>query len=146
MQNKASQYIYRLKSGQYGEKLAQIGPVMQKLLVELAPACAQEEAYHLLARVFADHFVWTEDEQRVKEAAEVSADSLQSLDDPEAAYRKKQGESYHGYVSNITETCHPENKVQLIVKVQTEPNVSDDEQMLVDALPAPAQAGGNGRM
>jgi hypothetical protein len=65
----------------------------------------------------------------------VSADSLQSLDDPEASYRKKQGESYHGYVSNITETCHPENKVQLIVKVQTEPNVSDDEQMLVDALP-----------
>jgi hypothetical protein len=135
VQNKASQYIYRLKSGQYGERLAQIGPVMHQLLVELAADYAQEEAYHLLARVFADHFVWTDDEQRCKEAAEVSADSLQSLDDPEASYRKKQGESYHGYVSNITETCHPKNKIQLIVKVQTKPNVSDDEQMLVDALP-----------
>ena len=89
-----------------------------------------------------DHFVWTADEQRLKEPSEVRADSLepeapygQSLDDPEATYRQKQSQSYHGYVSNITETCHPENQTQLIIKVQTQPNVTDDEQMLVAALP-----------
>jgi len=135
VQNKASHYIYRLKRGQYGEKLAAIGPLMHQLVVELAADYGQEEAYLLLARVFTDHFVWNADEQRPKEASEVSADSLQSLDDPEATYRKKQGESYHGYVSNVTETCNPENDTQLIVKVQSEPNVTDDEQMLVDALP-----------
>lgn len=135
VQSKASRYIYRLKSGQYGEKMAQIGPVMHQLLVELAADYGGQEPYHLLGRVFADHFVWSEDEQRPKEPSEVSADSLQSLDDPEATYRKKQGQSYHGYVSNISETCNPDNEVQLIVKVQTEPNVTDDEQMLVDALP-----------
>ena len=135
VQSKASRYIYRLKSGQYGEKMAQIGPVMHQLLVELAADYGGQEPYHLLGRVFADHFVWSEDEQRPKEPSEVSADSLQSLDDPETTYRKKQGQSYHGYVSNISETCNPDNEVQLIVKVQTEPNVTDDEQMLVDALP-----------
>ena len=135
VKNKASQYIYRLKSGQYGEKMVQIGPVMHQLLVELAADYEGQEPYQLLSRVFADHFVWTEAEQRPKEATEVSADSLQSPDDPDATYRKKQGQSYHGYVSNISETCHPENETQLIVKVQLEPNVTDDEQMLVDALP-----------
>jgi len=136
VQSKASHYIYRLKSGQYGEKLAAIGPLMHQLLVELAADYAQEEAYLLLERVFADHFIWSEDEQRPKEPSEVSADSLQSLADPEATYRKKQGKSYHGYVGNVTETCNPDNEIQLIVQVQTEPNVTDDEQMLVDALPA----------
>ena len=36
VKSKASHYIYRLKSGQYGEKMAKIGPVMHQLLVELA--------------------------------------------------------------------------------------------------------------
>lgn len=135
IQTKASQYIYRLKRGQYGEQMAQIGPVMQQLLVELAAAYAEEDGYHLLVRVFGEHFVWTDTEQRPKEPTELSAESLQSADDPQATYRKKQGESYRGYVSNISETCHPDNESQLIVKVQTEPNVADDEQMLVDALP-----------
>lgn len=135
VERKANHYVYRLKSGQYGEKMVQIGPVMDQLLVELAADYGEQEPYHLLSRVFGDHFVWTEDEQRPKEATEVSADSLQSLDDPEATYRKKQGQSYRGYVSNISETCDPENEVQLIVKAQTESNVTDDGRMLADALP-----------
>lgn len=135
VKEKASQYIYRLKSGEYGHKIATIGPVMQRLLVELAPEYAEEMGYQLLKRVFGEHFVWTDEEQRAKENSELRADSLQSPDDWEATYRQKQGESYRGYVGNITETCHPDNPVQLIVKVQTKSNVVDDEQMLVDALP-----------
>lgn len=132
---KASQYIYRLKKGEYGDRIAAIGPVMQRLLVELASEYAEEMGYRLLKRVFGEHFVWTDEEQRAKEPSELRADSLQSPDDWEATYRQKQGESYRGYVGNITETCHPDNAVQLIVKVQTASNVADDEQMLVDALP-----------
>jgi hypothetical protein len=135
VQNKASHYIYRLKSGQYSEKVAEIGPVMHRLLTELATDYGQEDGYHLLARVFSEHFVWGDDEQRPKQPSELSARSLQSPADPEATYRQKQGESYRGYVGNLTETCHPENEIQLIIKVQTEPNVVDDEQMLVEALP-----------
>jgi len=135
VKEKASHYIYRLKSGEYGDKIAAIGPVMQRLLVELASGYAQEAGYQLLKRVFDEHFVWTQEEQRAKEPAELKADSLQAPDDWEATYRQKQGESYRGYVGNISETCHPDNPIQLIVKVQTEPNVADDGQMLVDALP-----------
>ena len=38
-------------------------------------------------------------------------------------------------MTNVTETCHPDNDVQLIVKVQTEPNNTDDATMLDDAIP-----------
>lgn len=132
---KASHFVYRLQRGQYAEKLAGIGPVMHQLLAELASDYGDEEAYGLLQRAFGDHFIWTEAEQRLKEPGELSGESLQAVSDPEATYRTKQGKSYQGYVSNITETCNPENPVQLIVKVQTEANVSDDQQMLVEALP-----------
>ena len=135
VKEKATHYIYRLKGGEYGARIAGIGPVMHQLLEELADDYREEAGYQLLSRVFGEHFVWTDAEQRPKEASELKADSLQSPDDWEATYRKKQGQSYRGYVGNMAETCHPDNETQLIVKVQTESNVADDEQMLVDALP-----------
>ena len=57
------------------------------------------------------------------------------MDDLEASYRKKTGKSYQGYVANITETCDPENDIQLITKVQVASNNVDDDKMLADALP-----------
>ena len=65
----------------------------------------------------------------------MSASSLQSPDDEQASYRQKRGEDYVGYVGNLTETCDPENDFQLIVKVQVEPNTTDDAKMLDEALP-----------
>jgi hypothetical protein len=38
-------------------------------------------------------------------------------------------------VTNLTETCDPANDLQLIVKVQTEPNTTEDADLLVAALP-----------
>ncbi|MBU0494318.1 MAG: hypothetical protein KKB13_20915 [Chloroflexi bacterium] len=65
----------------------------------------------------------------------MSAASLQSPDDPVATFRHKQGQDYQGYVCNLTETCDPANAVQLIIKTQVAPNVTDDEALLVAALP-----------
>ena len=36
------------------------------------------------------------------------------------------------YVANITESCDPGNLLQLITKVQVEPNNTDDAQLLVE--------------
>jgi hypothetical protein len=58
----------------------------------------------------------------------------QSPDDLEA-FREKAGCSHRGYVANITEYCDYENSLQLITKVQVEPNNTDDAQILVEALP-----------
>ena len=61
--------------------------------------------------------------------------ALQSLDDLEATFRHKAGESYQGYVANISETCDDDNDVQLIVKAQVAPNNVDDAALLVEAMP-----------
>ncbi len=38
-------------------------------------------------------------------------------------------------MANITETCDPENDLQLVTKVQVAPNNIDDTQLLAEALP-----------
>ena len=71
----------------------------------------------------------------VRPGQEISPSSLRSPDDPEATYRKKAGRAYEGYVANLTETCDPDNPFQLIVKVQSAPNVTEDTTFLEEALP-----------
>ena len=72
---------------------------------------------------------------QARRGQDISPASLQSPDDPEATYRKKGKQGYQGYVTNLTETCDADNPFQLIVKVQTEPNLTDDTTLLEAALP-----------
>lgn len=65
----------------------------------------------------------------------MSAASLQSPDDLEDTYREKSGKGYQGYVANLSETCDPQNPLQLITKAQTAANNTDDSQLLAEALP-----------
>ena len=70
-----------------------------------------------------------------KDEKELSASSLQSPDDLEATYREKSKKSYKGYVANLTETCDPDNPLQLITKVQVASNHTEDAELLVETLP-----------
>ena len=67
---------------------------------------------------------------------DVSPQRLRSPDDPDATYRKKAGQAYEGYAFNLTETCDQKNPFQLVLKVQTGPNSTEDTQFLLDALPS----------
>ena len=135
----AGQYCYRLKNDEYTPHLAQVGKVIARLLTAWAADYETEPAYQMLRRVFHEHFTVADPEQltevTVKPPEELSASSLQSPDDREATYRRKNGQGYRGYVVNVTETCAPENPVQLITHVQVEPNTTDDQAMLVEAVP-----------
>jgi len=131
----SGQYVYHLKAGEGQSQLKQIGQQMQHLLKYLASDYEDEPAYQVLKRVYGEHFIEDSSGLRAKDGAELSATSLQSVDDWEASYRKKKGKGYQGYVTNVTETCEPDNNLQLIVKVQTEPNTTDDALMLDDAVP-----------
>jgi hypothetical protein len=136
LKGSAGQYVYRVKSGATAPHLQAIGELMQQLVAELTPAYAQEATYQMLVRVLGEHFVAQAASVSVKPGQDISAASLQSPDDPEATCRTKAGETYKGYVANVTETCHPENPLQLIVKVQTAPNITDDGDLFAQAVPA----------
>ena len=146
----SGQYTYHIKASEVDEHLQRIGELMDKLIGELCAAYAEEETYQLLQRVFQEHFTCEPDSDepssppgdlseqtplRPKAGKELSASSLQSPDDAQATYREKAGKGYIGYIVNLAETCEPENDFQLIVKVQTESNNTDDAVMLAKALP-----------
>jgi hypothetical protein len=131
----AGQYIYRLKNEEIPSHLQQIGSVMQGLMAELQPDYGKEPVYALLVRVFGEHFKLEGEAVQSKAASELSAQSLQSPDDQEATYREKRGVGYQGYSANVTETCDPDNPFQLLTKVQTAPNCTDDSQFLAEAVP-----------
>jgi hypothetical protein len=135
LKGSSGQYTYRIKSEAYDEHLQQAGKLMYRLVDALADRYADEAAYQVLARVFDEHFVVDESTLHPKVGEDLTADSLQSPDDWEATYRRKGDEDHIGYVANVTETSGPENPFQLIVKVQTEPNNTDDAAMLAEVLP-----------
>lgn len=131
----AGHYVYRMKNEEAGSHLERIGILMARLLTELREKYAENPVYQVLARVFGEHFRVAAEKVSVKPNQELSASSLQSPDDLEATYREKRGVSYQGYVTNVTETCNPENDLQLITKVQTASNTTDDSQLLAEAIP-----------
>jgi len=132
----AGHYTYRVK-GQAAvwEHLQQVGTAIYHWLAELRDGYADEPAYQVLARIFAENFNLVEQGACPKENQELASGSLQSVDDLEASYRTKGNAHYKGYVVNLTETCDPQNDLQLITKVQVAPNNIDDSQLLAEALP-----------
>jgi len=135
VQGHAGQYVYHMKTDETDTHLQRIGTLMQRLLVELQPAYAAEPVYQVLERVFGEHFQLDQKTVVTKPNQALSATSLQSPDDLESTFREKRGKGYQGYVANLTETCDPQNPLQLITKVQTASNNTDDSQLLAEALP-----------
>lgn len=126
---------YWLKDEEVPDYLQRVGQLLVALLAELEAEGEVGEAAALVARVLQEQYEIEGDEPvKLRPAAEVAADSLQSPHDPEATYREKHGEGYRGYVSNVSETCDPQNPVQLITSVQTASNNTDDGQLLAQSV------------
>ena len=122
LKGSSGQYVYNLEEGEYETSLEAIGQVMQHLEEGLAEEYGEQPYYKVLQRVFEEHYTVEDNTLRPKQGQELKADSLQSPDDLEATYRRKRGEDYQGYTFSATETCNPENPLQLIVSIQTESN------------------------
>ena len=135
IKDSAGHYTYRVKGAEaVQEHLQKVGESIYAMLSELKTEYATESAYQVLERIFTDNFHILERGIQAKGNKELSSGCLQSVDDLEATYRTKGTKHYKGYVANITETCDPENELQLITKVQVAPNNIDDGQMLAEGL------------
>ena len=136
LQGHSGHYVYRIAGQEaINGHLQQIGKLIHRLLEELGAAYAQEPTYQVLKRFFDDNFRLEAQVVHTKANQELDSNSLQSCDDLEATYRKKGKRSYQGYVANLSETCDPENELQLITKVQVAPNNTNDNSLLLEALP-----------
>jgi len=129
----ATQFVYGVSSEEGRRHIGRIGQVMEALVEALAEGYGQHPTYGLLRRVFEEQYLWEGGGWRPRKPEEISSQSLCAPDDPEATMRRKGGVAYKGYVSNVTETCDPDNPVQLIVQVQTAPNVRADSAFLEES-------------
>jgi hypothetical protein len=75
-----------------------------------------------------------DEEWRLKDSKEIKADSIQSLNDLEATYRKKGKKECRGYVSNIVETANKENELQIITDVSVDKSIVDDGKHMASRL------------
>lgn len=135
-QGTSGQYVYRVKGEDGPAHMQRLGELMGKLLKELAPTYGKHPIYQMLERVFAEHFLVEQERLHLKAGKELSSASPQSPDDTEATFRSKNRHCYRGHVANLTETCHPDNPFQLIAKLQVAPNVTNDDDMLIEAVPS----------
>ena len=136
LKGRAGQYVYRVK-GQpaYQAHLQAVGQAMHTLIQELQAKYANQPVFQMLVRFFGENYHLNDQTVQPKDNEEIGSACLQSPDDLEATYRQKGGQGYKGYVANLTETCDPDNPLQLITKVQVAPNKTEDAALLIAALP-----------
>ena len=131
---RASQIIYGLDEASKKAWLKDFGALLLRL--HQTYSAQSSSRYKLIERLLLEQYQIDAEgeEQRVvlKPTEEISADSLQSPHDEEAAYRKKKDETVRGYSANVTETC--EEALNLIVDVQVEPATTADNSYLKEAV------------
>jgi hypothetical protein len=132
----SGQFLYRLRKSDIDKTLEQLGQFYAWMVDALKAGYGSTEIHRIVCRVFAEQFTCVEEKVAVRAAGELRSDSLQSPDDPEATYREKDGEHFHGFVLHATETADPENALQLIVDVAVAQNNQDDSRILHERLPA----------
>jgi hypothetical protein len=131
----SGQFLYRMRRSDIAQTLEQLGQLYAWMVEALEADYGSTEIYRIVRRVFAEQFTRVEEKIAVRAASEISSDSLQSPDDPDATYRKKDDEHFHGFVLHASETADPQNDLQLIVDVAVAPNNQDDSRILHQRLP-----------
>ncbi len=132
----AGQFLYRLRKSEFDATLQSLGEFYGWMVEALKAEYEDTEIYRIVCRLFAEQFTRVEEKIALRPKDEIRSDSLQSPDDLDATHRKKDGESFQGFVLHATETAAPENPLQLVTDVAVAPNNRDDSRILHDRLPA----------
>ena len=126
----SGQYIYSLERSEIPHELEKLGQLYHKLCEALKQSYQDFEVFGIFERVYTEHFTVVEDKVEVKPSGQLNGGTLQSPDDIDATYRKKQGRHCHGQSVNVTETANPENELNLLTDVAVCSNNTDDSKIL----------------
>tara|TARA_B100000315_G_C14545455_1_gene573009 strand:+ start:147 stop:1673 length:1527 start_codon:yes stop_codon:yes gene_type:complete len=130
---KPHQVVYRLTSVEKGEKLQELGLLLSRL--QEAYTDKDSDQYDRILRVFADQYTVLSSQKEVlpKLPEEISSSSLQSVNDADAAFRRKGEDKVKGYSVNLTETCNEEG-LNLITDVEVKPATAPDNEFVQPAI------------
>ncbi|HEX2980763.1 MAG TPA: transposase [Anaerolineaceae bacterium] len=133
----AGQYTYRIKGQEaVWAEIQRVGEVLYPLLQRLQADYGQAAIYATARRFFEENFWVSDAVVSAKKNQEISAGCLQSVDDLEASYRVKGQHAFKGYVTNVSETAHPDNPIQLVTHLSAAPNGTSDQELLKQDIPA----------
>lgn len=130
----SGQYIYSLTSADIPKELEKIASLYYWINKDLKERYLSLEIFKVFERLFLEHFMIVQDKIKVKEHKQLHSSCVQSIDDMTATYRKKKGKQYRGQSINVFETAHPENPINLIIDVATNPNNKDDSKVLNERI------------
>ena len=130
---KPHQAVYRLTSGEKGEKLQECGQLLSRL--QATNTDKDSGQYGLIVRVLGDQYTVLSSSKQVlpKPPKEISSSSLQSDHDEDAAFRRKGKDQVKGYSVNLTETCG-EDGLNLITDVEVTPATAPDNAFVQPAI------------
>jgi len=130
-EKKPHKIIFSLSEESKAQKLSELGYLLLRL--QHLYNDSDSDKYFLINRILDEQYQIDEKEVTVKPAQEVSAKSLQSPFDTDAAYRKKGTQTVNGYSVNVTETCGDKG-LNLVTDIQVEPATKADKDFAQPAV------------
>lgn len=130
----SGQFLYRLSGEDIPTEYERIGKVYKEIDDKLKPKYSDVEIFKIFERVYSEHFTEVEEKILIKASKELTSSMIQSPDDIEATYRKKQGKEFYGQTVNIVETCNSENQLNLITDISVHANNIDDSKELNERI------------
>ena len=130
----SEKYVYKLKSSDLTHELEKLGKLYSTVYELIKTKYSDKKEFRIFERTFKEHFTIVEGESKAKSNDELNSGMLQSPDDEDATYRKKQDQESKGYSLNVTETANPENNIQLITDIALTQNNIDDSKILEDRI------------
>jgi hypothetical protein len=131
----SGQFLYRLRKSDLDATLEELGRLYAWMVEALQAGYGSTEIHRTVCRVFAEHFTRVEEKVALRPAEEIGSDALQSPDDLDATFHRKDDAEFRGFVLHATETADPENELQLVVDVAVAPNNQADSRILHERLP-----------
>jgi hypothetical protein len=133
--NKTSgQYIYSLQASEIPHEIEKIAKLYYWIEQNLKPSYVEYDIFKTFERVYSEQFTVVQQKVEIKPPEQISSSSVQSPDDLDATYRKKNGKEIKGQSVNVIETAHPDNHINLITDVSTNPVNKDDSRVLNERL------------
>jgi len=124
--NTSEKYIYEIKGSEIPHETEKLGTLYHRLYEILKYDYSENKTFQIFERVYREHFKTLDEKIQVKPNEELNSSCIQSPDDVEATYRKKNGKVSKGQSINVFETANPDNPIELITDTSVHANNKDD--------------------
>jgi len=123
---------YHNKKSVIDSKFLRLGSIIETILNNIqAPST---ESIEILRQVFYQQYKVVDCKATPIDDNDLSPKNIQSPHDVECNYHKKNDKAVKGYTFNITETCNPNNMLNLITNVMVAPAGTPDQDHLQPAI------------